>query len=150
LISDSSTLEEAKRYFQDNLEEGLNCPCCSRWGKVYRWSLYRTAIKLLVNMYEAGGTTKFVETRSIKGEGQGDASRLRHWGLAEQESKARPDGGKSGFWRCTDTGEAFLLGDLALPKYVHVYNGEAKFFSGPEIKVEEALGLNFNYNNMMA
>ena len=121
--SRETPLGVAQDWLRDRIDDGASCPCCTQHAQVYRWSLYSTAARLLVKMYRVGGTESFVETRELKGKGQGDASRLRLWGLAEQEKERRPDGGRSGWWRVTARGEMFILGRLDIAKYVYVYDG---------------------------
>jgi hypothetical protein len=106
---------------------------------------------MLIRLYQEGGTTEFIESKTVKQPGQGgDATRLAHWGLVEQESERRPDGGKSGFWRVTPLGERFLLGDATIPKYVYVYDGRALRSGGPQVSIRDALGKKFDYAELMA
>lgn len=143
-------LGEARNYVVSRRPEGVQCPCCDQRVQEYRWSLYSTAINLLIALYKEGGTDHFVETKKVKGKGQGDASRLRYFELAEQESTRRPDGGKSGFWRVTERGKAFLEGKPTIYKYVWVFNGERLRFEGPPVTIEECLGKPFHFDAMMA
>lgn len=143
------TVARAREWLREQLEEGAQCPCCEQHAQEYRWSLYATAARLLVAIYRAGGTEEFVETKKHKGIGQGDASRLRLWGLAEQEKERRADGGRSGWWRVTELGEAFILGAATIPKYAYVYDGRLLRTEGDPTTIRDVLGVEFNYDDVV-
>lgn len=150
-FSDDMTLGEARGRLRELVYHGERCPCCTQHAQVYRWSLYATAIRTLVALYRAGGTTRFVESKTVKIPGQGgDMSRLAHWHLVEQESVRRADGGRSGWWRVTPLGEEFLRGRATIPKYVYVFDGRRLKADGPELGIRECLGKKFSYDEMMA
>lgn len=135
-----------------SLVDGAWCPCCDQWAKIYRWKLYGSAIRLLHGLYEwaSANGSEFVHSRDVKRPGQGgDGTQLRHWGLVEQEKERRPDGGRSGFWRITVKGVAFLKDQTKIPKYAYVYNGEVLSLSGDLVSVRDIIGNTFNYDEMM-
>jgi len=141
------TLAEASRWVADRLEDGVECPACNQHAQVYRWSLYRTAVRALVLFYKLGGTTDFVHVSQLKAaghQGQGDVSRLRHWGLVEEEKTRRPDGGRPGYWRVTQLGADWLEGRVTVPKYVNVYNGKVTDTYGEPVRVQDSLGNDFD------
>jgi hypothetical protein len=133
------------------------CPCCSQAAQLHRWSIYGTAAVALILLYRTGDTSRFVHTNEIKGQwfrdriyaGQGDCSRLRHWGLVEREKDLRPDGGKSGNWRVTPLGAAFVLGEATVPKYILIYDNELKGMEGEHVSISDAIGVPFNYREHM-
>lgn len=145
VFRDDMTLAEARDALRELVEEGHRCPCCTQYAKVYRWALYRGAIGFLSRLYRAGGTTEFVDSKLVKLPGQGgDGSRLRNFGLVEQESQRRPDGGKSGWWRVTAEGERFLRGQHAVPKYVYVYDNRVLRRDGPDVMARD-IDTDFDY-----
>lgn len=130
--------------------KGTTCPCCDQHAQVYRWALYGTAAAMLIKLWRAGGTTEYVESRSVKQRGQGgDGTRLRFWDLAEEQDGRREDGGKSGWWIVTELGEAFVLRQTSIPKYVHVYNGRRLRKFGPPVWIDDVLGKRFDYRGLM-
>jgi len=143
------TLAEARDWVLDQLDDGITCPCCGQHAQRYRWTLYRSAIDLLLNFYRVGGVTRFVESREVKGKTQGSASHLAFWDLVEEENKRRPDGGKSGWWRVTPFGESFILDGASIRKYAYVYNREVERFDGPYVTISDRLGYPFNWRDHM-
>jgi hypothetical protein len=147
---DDITLGQARQWLRDRIDEGARCPCCTQYAQVYRWSLYSTATAMLIRLYRVGGIESFVESKSVKLPGQGgDATRLRFWGLVEQEPERRQDGGRSGWWRVTDQGRLFVLGAITIPKYAYVFDGRCLRFDGPPVSIRDALGTRFDYSEMM-
>jgi hypothetical protein len=151
--NDAWTLGKAKEWLREKAEAGgERCPCCTQRAQVYRWSLYSTAVRALILFYRIGGTEEFTHSRVLKEHGhtgQGDASRLRYWGLLEEEPARKPDGGRSGFWRVTELGGQFVTGAVTAPKYAYVYDARVLRFDGDRVSVQDALGKNFDYREMM-
>lgn len=157
LLAAGPTLDEARRWWQlaiTSQKDGDVCPCCDRTGRIYKWSLYRTAVQLFIYMYRVGGTTTPVHVNDVKGKfpaykGQGDGSRLRDWGLAEELRNAPKRGGRaSGFWRVTELGEDFLLGRAYVDKYKSVYDGRVLSSYGPQVRIHQVLE-QFDYDQYM-
>jgi hypothetical protein len=149
-LSDDVTLGEVREYVLSHADEGVECPACTQFVKIYRWSPYGSAVVQLIRLYQAGGTTEFVESKTVKRPGEGgEATRLRHWGLVERDDAVREDGGKSGFWRVTPLGEQFILRQATIPKYVYTFNNQVLERGGPEVDIVECLGKKFDYNEMM-
>jgi hypothetical protein len=152
-IGPDSTLAESKEWLLGQIERGVRCPCCTQMAKVYKWSLYSTAIHALILFYRIGGTSTFVHVNSLKErgyKGQGDATRLRMWGLVEEEKRVRADGGRAGYWRVTAEGERFILGLSTVTKYLRVFDGESMGMFGDQVDVFAALGERFDYQELMS
>jgi len=50
-------------------------------------------------------------------------NKLEHWGLIEKKTENSENGTpKSGLWRITETGKAFILNQIKLPKRVHIFD----------------------------
>lgn len=149
-LPDSMTLGEAREWFLTHVHAGVKCPCCTQHAEVYRWTLYSTAVRTLISLYRLGGTSEFVHSRRAKKAGQGgDCTRLAFWGLVEHQKAKRDDGGRSGFWRVTDEGEAFLLEKVGIQKYAYVYAKQLLMRDGPTIMIRDVLGKTFDYDQMM-
>lgn len=151
-FTDDMTLGQARAALRELVDEGHICPCCRQLAKVYRWSLYSTAAHALLLFYRLGAATEYVHSSRLKEhghKGQGDASRLRLWGLVERDERRREDGGRSGYWRLTDKGLAFAKAETAIPKYVYVYDGRLLKSGGDPVTIRDVLGKNFDYDEIM-
>ena len=154
-LPDSMTLGEARQWLRSQLKDGAACPCCTQHAQVYRWSLYSTAVRALafyarLGQHNEGGWVHTTEIKKAGHRGQGDASRLLHWGLVERDPNDRPDGGRSGYWRITQRGADFLYGRTTIPKYVYVFDGRVLGMDGDHVSVRDVIGTKFSYEEMMA
>lgn len=138
-MPDSVSLGEARQWLRDRMYDGERCPCCRQTAAVRKWTLYDTAIRQLLLMYRLGGTSRWVTARELKDAGhtgQGDGTRLKHWGLAVQ--------GKRGFWRVTDLGESFLRGEVAVREHVDVYDNAVYKTYGDHVYIHRFVGKQFD------
>jgi hypothetical protein len=144
------TLAEARLWLREHLDDGVRCPCCNQHAQIYRWSLYGSAARMLIRLWQAGGTVTFVESKAVKRPGDGGhTSQLALWSLVEHEPDRRPDGGKSGWWRVTGRGERFLKGQETISKYAYVYDGVFLRHDGPQRNIEDVLGEPFDWREHM-
>lgn len=151
---DTMTLGVAREKLRRFVHEphGHICPLCTQHAQVYRWTFYSTAAAALLLFVRLGATERPVHSRELKAQGhqgQGDVSRLRLWGLAEEEKVRRPDGGRAGYWQITEKGEAFARGSVMIPRHCFVYDGRALGFSEERVSIHESLGTKFDYRELM-
>lgn len=149
---DSMTLAEARDKLRELVESGHPCPCCTQFAKVYRRRVNSSMAVGLIAMYRAFGTEfGYVQTlrRERGATDNREESKLRYWGLVEEEIVLRPDGGRAGFWRVTPLGEAWVLHRSTIPKYARIYNGRCLGTLGGPVTIVDALGSKFNYRELM-
>ena len=150
------TLARAKQYVDDNIHEGVICPCCGQTAHLYRRALNAGMARALILLHRACPDAPYDQQWLYKpdvlrgvGAAARDESLLRFWGLLEDSQERRADGGKAGWWRVTNDGHSFARGNLRVPRYVTVYNGQSHGLEGPDIDVRDALGHRFNYDDLM-
>jgi hypothetical protein len=136
------TLDEAKAELKKGLKEGTLCPCCGQDAKVYRRSISTSMVKGLLLFADLHGSD-WGHVPSIPDLARlgGDWSKLRYWGLIEERIATRENGARSGEWRITDTGRAFLAGSK-VKKYAYTFNAVVyPDSSGPDVSISEVLPL---------
>jgi hypothetical protein len=151
------TLEFAKQWLRERLDEGAVCPCCTQLAKVYRRPLHAGMAMKLIKFYRAYGTGWGSRVELFKGEAEGDFAKLRYWGLVQESDDTRPDGGRNGWWRVTGLGEKFVLGEHTVFQYVNLYDsrpvhpdeGKGAMFEGRQLNIRSCLGKSFSYNELM-
>lgn len=149
----TTTLDVAKQWLRKRADRGENCPCCGQRVQFYRRKINSGMARALIAMYRAAGTDWVHKPTALKGLGAAarDESLLRYWGLMEEESAVRADGGRSGWWRVTPQGEAFLLDISRVPKYATIYDGRLLGMDATQmVNIRDALSDKFNYNELMA
>lgn len=147
-INDDSTLREIREYLGEHGMEGVDCPCCEQFVKVYRRSLASSAGRVLIAMWRKAGAD-WVHVPGL-GEQGGDPLKARFWGLIERDQSSREDGSsRTGWWRLTPSGVAFVQDRHQVPKYAHIYNNIALLLDGPQVSIRDVLGKKFRYDELM-
>lgn len=133
---------------------GVDCPCCNQLAKVYHRTINATMARWMIALYHKSQADprwyRIREPWSLKilG-GTGDAAKLSYWKLIEEGLNDDPDKRKSGLWRLTPTGLAWVRGECSVEKVAHVYNAEVVGFEGGPWTVVDALGKKFSYPDLM-
>jgi hypothetical protein len=139
--------------------DGLACPCCNQFVKVYRRTLNSGMAARLIVAYRVAGLeyfdyrTTFAAVAPLLVHGA-DFAKLRWWGLAESDGEIRDDGSlRSGRWRVTESGGAFVRRELTVAPAVYLLNNVRLRSLEPDedpIGIVAALRNRFNYEDLMA
>lgn len=153
-IPEFETLEEAKQYLRENFEAGAACPCCKQMVKLYKRKLYSTMAKHLINLYwkhENNPEETYFHVSDFCPKHPGDFAKLVYWGLVEEQPKDEDDTTKrtSGFWAITQEGRLFVENQASVLSHALIYDGKLIKLSGKQISVQDALGKDFNYEELM-
>lgn len=137
-------------------DKGL-CPCCRRHAQIYRRRLHYTVARQLIILYKKNGYAMHVNGAELIIPGQhgvGDFTKAKYWGLIERRELTDgevEDGRKSsGWWRLTDKGMSFVLGQATIKEIALVFDDEVLDFEGADIAIKQAFGQHFNYAELMA
>jgi hypothetical protein len=143
------TLGYAKAWLRERLKEGAKCPCCNQRAQLYKRTINRGQARSLIGIYLADKQRGWVHVNSLDSRSR-EEGKLRYWGLLEEERTLKPDGGRSGYWRLTDKGLAFVLCQVRVPKYVYLYDDKLQRVDDTEtISIRDALGKRFDYGELM-
>ena len=134
-----------------------DCHACGQYCQIYRRALANVTAMVMIVMYRHNEGRDYINipelfnTGSLRG-GTGDASKGKYWGLTEPMPGERADGSnRVGWWRLTNLGRRFVLGEVTVAKYAHIYDDRRLWFSGTLLwSIHDALGERFNYNELMA
>jgi len=152
------TLRDAREEVFSMRTQGIKCPCCDQFAKVYRRNLNSSMASGLIRFYMATqDINKFhhvptVFTRMKMNFMNTEFSKLRYWGLVEEQTSDDVQEKKtSGYWRVTEKGRDFALAMITVPKYIYLYDSQiCENFSDPtQIDINQALGSRFNYQELM-
>ena len=151
------TLMEAREQWQHTIEnDGGHCPCCDRWGKMYRRGINRVMAGSIVWLAHHSADGEWVDVprrapRFVLASNQ--LPTMRWWKLCERYDvvpmSTAEDKRFSGYWRVTELGKRWANNEIAVPKYVWTYNDTVIKFEGPDVKVSECLDEGFSYNEVM-
>ena len=146
---ENSTLDEVVEYVAWKAENGgVRCPCCDQWAQVYNRSINSSMARTLIRFYQAHGRD-WGHLRAVDDSREG--SKLRYWGLIENEAELRPEGGRSGWWRVSSDGQKFVTGQLRVPKKAVVYGNDLLRMDDSDgtVDIIDSLGRNFSYIELM-
>ena len=138
------TVAEARDWLRPRALKGTRCPCCNQDVKVYRRRLYASLARALSYMYRHRDEDNCFRITSAIETKNGDTAKLRHWGLIDADPQ-----GRSGTWRITPKGEAFVRGRIRVLSHVEIYNKKLLDINGDEITIRDALGRRFDYDELM-
>ena len=140
-VDRGTTLVEAKAKLAVGVQnDGILCPCCGQFDKIYRRKLNTGMAQALYEFYTVAEKDP-VHIRNIQVRG-GDYAKLQYWGLLADC--------QFGMWQVTDAGEAFLRGIVAVQQYADVYHGQLLQFSGAYTMFATAAGSKFDKTELMA
>lgn len=167
---ENATLEQAKAWLRARFNDGADCPCCHQHVKLYKRPLNAAMAYVLFLVYRwhtgktAGGlpNPEWLHVpghiaKEVAGNPRraaavrGDWAKLTHWGLLEAQASKRDDGSKrTGYYRITERGIAFVRGMCTVQSYIYIYN--ETMLDRPIMErtsFRECLGLKFNYDDLM-
>lgn len=146
---DDWSLEDAKAWLRERLNDGATCPCCQQRAQIYRRKINSGMARALLEQWRVA-RQDVVHTRGLWKDYTHEGGQLAWWGLIEQDPMRRDDGGKSGWWRITDDGRRFIHNRLLVPKYARIYDSRLMGFDHTkQVSIIDALGTRFDYHELM-
>lgn len=142
--SATSSIEHAKLFVRAHRSEGLDCPVCYQFVKLYRRKLNRNMAAGLLLLYRVGGT-EFTDTSKLSGWRDGERQKLRYWDLIEA-----PPSDERSTWRVTDAGVDWLAGRRTVLSHALIYNGSCEGLDGTALTFPEAYHDPFDLAELMA
>lgn len=134
--------------------DGGYCPCCDRWGKIYRRSINASMARSLMWLSQQQDRGDgWVHVPSIAPAWllrSNQLATLHLWGLVVSFDPAESKLAASGLWRPTPKGLMFVHNAATVPKYAYVYNNRVEEFEGPDVSIEQCLGDKFDYQTLLA
>lgn len=162
-------IEKVRSYFASKLDEGIDCPCCTRFAQRQHRSFGCGPARWLIELvYLADDPDKFIHTgrviKNLEGEkisGSDATSVLPLYGMIEEGdgetplshrrpgAHGEPKGRTSGFWRPTRIGRAFIFDKIRVPAKIVTCIGVPESFEGPPVGIRDTLEKKFNYDEIM-
>jgi len=147
-----SSLDRAIRAVKEGLDDGVECPCCEQFCKIYPRKLNANMVMFLISLVrvwekQGGG---WVHYSACKFKGR-DYPFLTFWGLAETGRSVAEESEKrmSGKWRPTELGVLFAKDEVRVSQRLHIFNNTVISKDTETVGVVEALGSPFHYRELM-
>jgi hypothetical protein len=145
------TIKEAKDFIINHREDGVECPCCGQFCKLYKRALNSSMARFLIWIVRTVDTETWVDWRDAPASvvHGGDYGKLKHWDLIENMVNHNPTQRTSGMWKPTPKGVSFVQRRIRIPKQVFIYDNTVIGFSKENVDIVSALGKKFNYQELM-
>ena len=144
----SMPLEIARETWRNAIEgDGAYCPCCDKWGKVYKMKLSQHLALCLRWIATHGDEDGWVDVQNsaprwiLKSK---TYNLLVHWGLIQGRDK------RSGVWRATPRGRDFINANCTMPAAVYIYNNQVWGVDATQTSFRGCFGKHFNFDEMMS
>jgi hypothetical protein len=127
--------------------DGAFCPCCGKWGKVYKQKLNEHLALCLRWIYVHGGTDGWVNVQNTAPRWMLKSKTyplLSHWQLIESQ------GSRSGIWRATAKGRMFADGLESVSSAVYIYDNGIWGFADEEVSFRGCFGKHFDFDELMS
>ena len=158
MYADTMTVGEAREELLQHVADGTHCPCCEQYVKQYKRKLNVGMARFLILLAKkSSGQNPWLYVVDIfKNDDHphpirwGDYGKLRFWGLVESKDDLGKGGKSAGYWRITEKGYQFLMGEIRVFKHIYSLNNKLVGFSSETIDIHDALGEHFDYYELMA
>lgn len=130
-----------------------DCPCCGRYAQVYKRRIYSTPAAQLILLKTLNGANEFVHSSRLLFNGTtsvGDFAKAKYWELIEEKPNTSDEKNRSGYWKLTELGFRFVLGDIVIPEYVYIFDDKVIEWAGKDVSIKDCLGKKYNYSELMA
>ena len=147
------TLNDARDLWSEIiLDKGAKCPCCDRWGKIYRRKINLSMCRSLSWLAAQDPIDDWIDVPNRAPKWllrTNQLATLRWWDLVERRLLVKDSKKKhSGEWRATDKGREFLAGGK-IPEAVSTYDGEVVGIS-EELTTLNEVHNRFDYQEIMS
>lgn len=150
IFEDDDYLGDARTYVTElAYGAGGTCPCCEQHVKVYKRTINWAMARSIAIMWREA-RLEWINVPEVVGARSREEGKLAYWGLVQESSLKRDDGGRRGWWRVTHRGEWFVKGILKVPKYALIYNGQCLGLDGPEVSINDCVRERFNLAELLA
>lgn len=147
VFSDEMTMREVRILMRQYIRDGIPCPLCLQFAKVYKRTINSGMAVSLLTMWKAA-TTDWQHVPTTVGGKSREEGKLAYWGLVQPKLNEHREH-ERGWWRVTPAGVAWLAGRSTLPRYAMVYNGDVLSLKGANVSLRQALGNRFSYDELM-
>lgn len=148
-FQDDGNVAVIRDWLRERVDDGVKCPCCMQFAKVYRRKIHAAMAHDLIRFYRAGAAGEWRHVRGTLGHDGGDFAKLIYWELIVEDDREREDGGRAGWWQITPKGVAYVTDCLRVPKYARIYDGRCLELIGAPVGIRDALGMKFSYRQLM-
>lgn len=153
MFGGTELLSDARERFFEGAatREGIKCPCCDRFGKIWVRPLNASHARALIWMYQRNDQD-FHHVQREAGRGMLTSNShgwMRHWGLVERmPNKDDPSKHQSGWYRITEVGRAFVEDRMTMNSHVITYDDNCWGWRDEQVSMSDILRRPFHYTEL--
>ena len=145
--SEEAYLRKMREDWNRSIEaKGGHCPCCTRFGKVYKIKMSQHLALCLRWIYVHGEEGGWVDVQNKAPRWMMKSKTyplLEHWNLICSKEQ------RSGIWKATEKGREFTHGYRTVPAAVHIYDNRIWGFEATDTDFKGCFGKHFDFEEMM-
>ena len=138
--------------FRDQLDDGVRCPLCLKYGKRYKRKFNSTMARGLIWLVDQSSLRcdwVYVPSAPRLILNSNQISTTAYWNLIERKKNVDPKKKSSGYWRPKHRAYDFVFLRTTISRYVWEYNGKVESFSAEQIDIKQALDDVFDYSALI-
>lgn len=142
------------RMFEQSKQAGYICECCGQFVKIYSRKINSSMVLVLLLLYKNKIRDYIHIENYLKQIGRlelrADFAKLRFWGFLDKlEEKRADNSNRNGYYKISGRGIMFCEGKIKAKERAVIFNNRLQSLEGKEISIIDALGIKFNYNELM-
>ena len=149
----SMSLSKARKIVSSHVDEGVECPCCGQFCKLYKRKLNSGMARILIWLVKEWTKNhdwiNVPETAPVFVRRSNEVSRLALWDLVTESPTEDKTRRNSGLWKPTKEGRLFVANRSRVPSHVFIFDNSIYGWGTESVSVVDALGKNFNYQELM-
>lgn len=153
---ESLPLVDARNFIRARMNDGIDCPCCGRLVKSYKFTLLGTMAATLMWIVAKAKQTNIPWVHLNNPEAppwvKADRNypRLAYWDLAVAREQAEKDEKRcSGYWKATKLGMDFVYNRAKVPRHIIAYNNIPYEQAIEMVSIQDVMKKKFNYEEML-
>lgn len=120
--------------------EAAPCPVCAHMPALREYVFTATMALAMIHLYRRGGSAAVDSIPEVVSTGE-SLRKLEIWGLIEQRGDE---------YQLTEEGHEVVVRRMMVPRQCMTANGQAAWFSGEKVWINDILSQRFSYEDLMA
>lgn len=155
------TVNSVREFLTQNIEDGVICPCCEQTVKLYPRKFNANMAQFMISLVRLSFAAVPDGDRWVEDADHGwvkyrdctytgrDYSYVKVFGLARTHENTDLKKKESGLWKPTWDGVMFTYLRHKIPSHALMYNGKVWGFTTQLVDIVDALGAQFDYQELM-
>jgi len=150
LVEYQYVVEHIKKAVLAQRKGGVLCPICNQTVKITRKRLTAQVAASVIWIYKNLSDWVSMKNFPVAIWSPSTVPTAAIWGFVEERYNVDPNFKKRGYWRVTDKGVKFVLGEIKVKEFALYFQGESAGYGGRSMNVTEVIGDSYDLDLLMA